>query len=55
MILLVAETSQGVEAIGEQAEPGELLTCEGCGQKVKQLFEDAGMNKLCKDCIALGD
>ena len=39
--------------IGQQADEGERLTCEGCGALVKRLYEDDGMNMLCPACIAL--
>ena len=39
--------------VGEAAEPGELLKCEGCGEFVKETFESADMLMLCKPCFEL--
>jgi hypothetical protein len=53
MHLVVTQESDGVRVSGQEADPGETLTCEGCEQEVTELFEDDGMNLLCEKCIVL--
>ncbi len=53
MILLAKRTDETIEIVGHAAEDGETLTCEGCSDQVDELFEDDGMNLLCRKCISL--
>lgn len=53
MKFLVEVKNKEVNIIGRVAEGRGKLTCEGCGDKVKVLYEDAGMNMLCEKCIKL--
>lgn len=48
-----AGNTDTAQVIGREADEGEQLTCEGCGELLKRLYEDDDMNMLCTACIAL--
>lgn len=51
---MVFETDGHVTVyVGEKAEPGQKLTCEGCGEQVDELILEEGDNLLCKPCSEL--
>lgn len=44
----------GLTIVGKAAEDGEeLFTCEGCGDKVKQVFYSLDEVVLCQPCFDL--